>query len=210
MRLRNVKNAQEIIDNSNGIVIKNPTDYKGNWNSLLEGSKKINLEIGCGKGQFLTLSATSNPTELFVGLEMMSSVICRAIVKVTDSDVKNCFLLNNDGANILDYFDKEEVDRIYLNFPDPWPKKRHEKRRLTSMSFIEKYKIILKEDGIFRLKTDNFDLFEYSKETLLKELDNPNYGEVIYQGNEIKTEFEEKYILFGKPIYYIEGKFRRK
>ena len=211
MRLRNVKNAFEIIENNKDIVVDNPEDYKGKW---LESFKKdkdscLSVEVGCGKGKFLSTLAKENENDLFIGLEMMSSVICRAVTKVKESEITNCLLLNKDCEHILDYFMENEVDRIYINFPDPWPKLRHEKRRLTSKRFLDKYKIILKEDGILRFKTDNLDLYNYSLETILPLFkDDKRYGEVDYKENVIETEFESKFREKGNPIYFIEGSFK--
>ena len=211
MRLRHVKNAQEIVDENRNIVLLDPTVNKGKWKEVMgitDGT--LSLEIGCGKGQFLTLNALENPNNGYIGLEMMTSVICRAVQKINEKEVKNVLLINKDGINILDFFDEGEIDRLYINFPDPWPKARHEKRRLTSPNFLDKYKIILKKDGVFRFKTDNIDLFNYSKETILERL-NSDYkcGEVDYSVPQIQTEFETKFKDAGNKIYFIEGTFKR-
>ena len=211
MRLRNVKNAFNIIEENRDICIDDPTLYKGNWKSLSskDNNSKIYLEVGCGKGKFLNSMAKENTDILFIGIEMMSSVICRAITKVKESKTPNVKLLNKDCEHILDYFSLHEIDKIFINFPDPWPKARHEKRRLTSPRLLDKYKIILKEDGIIRLKTDNYDLYNYSLETIIPLLkDGYKYGEVDYNIPIVETEFETKFRMNGNPIYYIEGSFK--
>ena len=211
MRLRHVKNAFEIIENNRDIAIDNPEDYKGRWRESFSFSSdsSLEIEVGCGKGKFLSEMALNNSANLYIGLEMMSSVICRAVTKIKENEIKNVLLLNKDCEHILEYFNEKEVDRIYINFPDPWPKLRHEKRRLTSPKFLEKYKTILKEDGILRFKTDNLDLYNYSLETILPLLkDDKRYGEVDYSSSTIMTEFETKFREKGNPIYFIEGSFK--
>ena len=211
MRLRHVKNAFDIIENNRDIAIENPENYKGKWRESFNKSQdsSLSVEVGCGKGKFLSTMSEENKNDLFIGLEMMSSVICRAITKVKEKELTNCLILNKDCEHILDYFNEGEVDRIYINFPDPWPKLRHEKRRLTSPRFLEKYKTILKEDGILRFKTDNLDLYNYSLETILPLLkDDKRFGEVEYSSDTIMTEFESKFKEMGNPIYFIEGSFK--
>ena len=210
MRLRHVKNAYEIVSENKDIVIENPKEYKGRWKELLNTNGSISLEVGCGKGKFLTENAIKFKENGYLGLEMMTSVICRATQKVKELELPNVKLINQDAINLLDLFDEGELDRIYVNFPDPWPKKRHEKRRLTSPSFLAKYKTLLKKDGVFRFKTDNLDLYNYSLETVIPTLkDGYNCGEVDYTNQEIiMTEFETKFKNQGNPIYYIEGIFK--
>jgi len=208
MRLRYVPEAFNIIDNSKSII-KNPEELKGKYKEIFNNPKEIHLEIGCGKGDFLKQNALLNKSNLYIGIEMMSSVICRACQKIDTDEIDNIKLINKDGSNILDYFDNNEIDYLYLNFPDPWPKARHAKRRLTSPKFLEMYKIILKDNGIFRFKTDNVDLFEYSKETILPLLKDGYYFGIVDEKKEIiKTEFETKYTEAGKEIYMIKGQFK--
>ena len=141
MRLRYVKNAFDIINASPEICIQDPELHKGKWSELFPNKKgNLSLEIGCGKGQFLTELGKMNENEAYIGLEMMSSVICRAVQKIDENKITNVLLINKDGSNILDYFNEGEIDRLYLNFPDPWPKARHAKRRLTAPANLERYK----------------------------------------------------------------------
>ncbi len=211
MRLRHVKGAQDIVDNNPEIVIKNPEENKGKWREFLGKDKnaKLSLEIGCGKGKFIHDLALSSPDELFIGIELMTSVICRAVTKLKEDEVANAILLNVNGENILDYFDEGEIDYLYINFCDPWPKDRHAKRRLTNERFLEKYKVVLKKDGIIRFKSDNYPLYQYSLETMPKYLkEGYEYGESVFTEGMIQTEFEEKFRAQGNPIYYIKGTFK--
>ena len=209
MRLRHVKDAFEICASNKDICIENPTDYKGKWREFLENADSLSLEVGCGKGQFLVSLSKENEHSLFLGLELMTSVICRAVQKVKEENIKNVLLINKDAVLLNELFDENEVDKIYINFPDPWPKARHDKRRLTYSKYLEMYKRILKKDGVIRFKTDNFDLYEFSKESFSNFLkDDFKCGIVEYMGDEILTEFETKFKALGNPIYFIEGTFK--
>ena len=160
MRIRNLKNTDELI-NSSKYIIDNPIDYKGKWQKLFNNSNPIHLEIGMGKGNFIIDMAIKNPKINFIGLEKYSSVIVRAVKKLSDLELPNLKLINIDALNIDKIFDKE-IDLIYLNFSDPWPKKRTAKRRLTSIIFLELYDNIFKSKKEIKLKTDNQVLFESS------------------------------------------------
>ena len=207
MRLRFVKDAKDIIESNKDICITNPIDYQGKWNTLKD-YKRLEIEVGCGKGQLISSMAERFPDNLYIGIEKFDSVICRAITKVKEKEINNCLLIRYDASHLLEMFNKGEVDKVYLSFPDPWPKARHEKRRLTSPIFMDMYKVILKKNGEIRLKTDNYDLYEYSLESMLKYLDNPSYGERVYAIDELTTEFEDKFRKLGNKIYFIEGKFK--
>ena len=208
MHLRKVKNASLIIDDAKDVCITNPTEYKGKWLSFYPKAQRIVLEIGMGKGQYLTNLALLHKDILYLGMEKMDSVICRAIPKVKENNLDNLILIKTDAINLSECFTPNEVDTIYLSFPDPWPKSRHDKRRLTHPRFLELYKQVLTTKGTLRLKTDNVDLYNYSLETMSLYLDNPKFGEYIHEELEPKTEFEEKYLKLGKKIYFIEGKFK--
>ena len=158
MRLRNVKNKQEIMDNSK-ILILNPKEYKGNWNKVFENNNPIHVEIGMGKGDFIINNAITFPDINFIGIERYDSVIARALEKV--DYLPNLRMIRMNAYEIDEVFDKE-IDTIYLNFSDPWPKKRHANRRLTSKIFLEKYDNLFKNDKTIIQKTDNMNLFEYS------------------------------------------------
>ena len=197
MRLRNVKDANNILINSGLLVEANPFDDK----------KKLCIEIGTGKGDFIIGMARNNPDVNFIGIEKYPSVLVRAVQKIEDIP-GNLRFMCFDAKNICDYFD-HNVDTIYLNFSDPWPKKRHTKRRLTYKDFLENYKKVLKKDGIIEFKTDNRGLFEYSLVSM------QNFGmefiEVYLDLHKtevfnVETEYEKKFSPFG-PIYKLVAKF---
>ena len=205
MRQRNVKNKQEIINNSK-YFISNPNAYKGKWDSVFNNSNKIQIEIGMGKGQFIINKALKYPDINFIGIEKSDSILALALKKIPDN-LNNLKMIRLDAINITDVFDNE-IDTIYLNFSDPWPKKRHEKRRLTSLNFLEKYDKVFKSDNHIIMKTDNKDLFSYS----IKSFNNYGYLinditfdlEKLNDIDNIKTEYEEKFTKLNKPIYKIE------
>ena len=212
MRLRNIKNAPLRLAQNERDFVVNPQEYKGKWHILFNNNNPIHIEIGMGKGQFLTELATRNPNINYIGIEKFSSVLLRASEKLELLDLTNVRIINYDAANLMNIFEVGEVERIYLNFSDPWPKNAHAKRRLTSKTFLPIYNNILNENGEIHFKTDNRLLFEFSLESLNNNglllsnisLDLHNSD---YQGN-IVTEYEEKFSQFG-PIYRLEAKFRK-
>jgi len=201
MRLKNVKNAKEIM--AGGIYyIENPKEYKGCWNKVFSNNNPIYIEIGMGKGDFIINNAIEFPDINFIGIEKYDSVIARAIQKSNELELTNLKLIRIDALNIEEVFDKE-IDKLYLNFSDPWPKDRHAKRRLTSPIFLKKYENIFKNDKIIEIKKDNINLFNYSKETLIEnnyELEyvtNDLHNENIFN---IMTEYESKFSERGIKI----------
>ena len=164
MRLKNVRNASEII-NSSSYVIKEPQNYMKKWNKLFNNDNPIDIEIGMGKGDFIIEMAKRHPNINYIGIEMFDSVIVRAVQKLEDETIDNLKLIRMDANIINDIFYKE-INTIYLNFSDPWPKNRHEKRRLTSSYFLKKYDDIFKGEKKIFQKTDNIGLFAYSVESL--------------------------------------------
>ena len=206
MRLKNIKGASEKILLGK-YFINNPSDYKGRWNELFKNNNPIYIEIGMGKGNFIIKNAVNNPNINYIGIEMYDSVILRAVEKTNELELNNLYLIRMDARLIEDIFDKE-VDLIYLNFSDPWPKDRHAKRRLTSPRFLEKYNNIFKNKNKIIMKTDNIDLFNYSVESL------KDYGYIIdYLTNDlhkdkdniITTEYEDKFINKGIKINFLEA-----
>ena len=159
MRLRNVKNKDEIM-NSSSYIILNPKEYKGSWNKLFNSSNKINIEIGCGKGDFIINNALTYPDINFIAIEKYDSVIVRALQKAEELKLNNLKFIRIDAKEIEEVFDRE-IDTIYLNFSDPWPKKRHSDRRLTSPIFLNKYDNIFSSSGNIIMKTDNTLLFSF-------------------------------------------------
>lgn len=204
MRLRNVKGARESIEN-NIYVIKNETEQKGKWKELFDNSNPIHLEIGMGKGKFLLQLAAKHPEINYIGIEKYSSVLIRALQKREEYEGENIYFLRMDAEHIPDVFEQGEIDQIYLNFSDPWPKDRHAKRRLTSKEFFARYDQILKREGEVIFKTDNKDLFDFSLEQVplagwkLKNYTYDLHHSEYIEGN-IMTEYETKFVEEGKPI----------
>ncbi|MDO5518885.1 MAG: tRNA (guanosine(46)-N7)-methyltransferase TrmB [bacterium] len=204
MRLRNVKGSREKIEGS-AFVIQEPKEYRGKWNAVFKNDNPIHIEIGMGKGQFISTLASQNPDINYIGIEKFSSVLVRAIEKQDELQLPNLFLIRMDAEELEEVFAEGEVTRIYLNFSDPWPKDRHAKRRLTSRQFFARYDKVLKEDGRVIFKTDNRILFDFSLEEVVEagwilenhtfDLHNSEYVE----GN-VMTEYEEKFSSLGTPI----------
>ena len=214
MRLRNKKNAYEIVSNSEYIV-KEPKTLKGKWKSEFGNDNEIHIEIGMGKGNFIINMALNNPSINYVGIEMYDSVIVTAVNNLNERKEKitNLRLVRMDGAEIEEVFDKE-IDRIYLNFSDPWPKARHAKRRLTSEEFLNRYDNIFKKDAVIFQKTDNNALFEFSMEMLsnhgytLKNVTRDLYSDGL-EGN-VPTEYESKFASKGIKINRLEAYHAKK
>ncbi len=213
MRLRKVKYAKQLLEEYPEYVIENPKIHSGSWFEIFNNQNDIELEIGCGKGKFIYEKAEKNPGINFIGVEKFDSVIVRALEKMIYKPLKNLKLIRFDAANIKDVFKNNEINNIYLNFSDPWPKKRQAKRRLTSPDFLNSYKNILKKNGSIYLKTDNYGLFEYS---MMMFNDDENFQIEIISLNlyndlpsdNIQTEFEIRFVELNKPIYYIKAKFK--
>ena len=204
MRLRNVPGARETII-ENQFSIQEPEQKKGKWAEVFGNDHPIHIEVGMGKGQFIIEMAKRNPEINYIGIEKYSSVLVRAVEKLEDFEQNNLRLIRMDAENIEEVFDKDEVDRIYLNFSDPWPKDRHAKRRLTSTRFLERYNNILTPEGRVMLKTDNKDLFDFSLEQVEEAgwiLENHTYDlhHSEYNEGNVMTEYEEKFSAKGNPI----------
>ncbi len=206
MRLRKVKNAQNIIDESQ-YIIKKPEIYKGNYKNVFENDNPIYIEVGMGKGDFIIENALKNPEINFIGIEKFDSVMVRAVQKLEEYDIPNLKLIKIDALNIDNIFYKE-ISCLYLNFSDPWPKKRHTNRRLTSNVFLNKYDLIFKNTKKIIMKTDNRHLFEYSIKSLTDyEYKINDISLDLHSDNKldnIETEYEKKFVSKGMVIYYIE------
>lgn len=205
MRLRNVRGSRETIA-VNDFVIKNETEYRGTWKDVFGNDHPVHIEIGMGKGQFITTLAQQNPDINYIGIEKYSSVLVRALEKQEELRLPNLYFIRMEAEYVADVFAKGEVARIYLNFSDPWPKDRHAKRRLTSKEFFTRYDQILKPDGVVIFKTDNRELFDFSVQQVPEagwRLVNVTYdlhhSEYI-EGN-VMTEYETKFAAEGKPIH---------
>ena len=204
MRLRNVKGSRETIA-ANEFALKNPEQYKGKWNEVFEQNLPIHIEIGMGKGQFLMKMAELHPDIHYIGIEKYSSVLVRALEKIEENPLPNIHFIRMDAENITQVFEKGEVEQIYLNFSDPWPKDRHAKRRLTSRQFLERYDNILKDNGKIIFKTDNRALFDFSLEEVKEagwsvELCTIDLHHSEYLEGNVMTEYEEKFVKKGNPI----------
>ena len=208
LRLRNVKNKEEILDNTTYLE-REPENNIGKWKDVFGNKNEIHIEIGMGKGDFIIEMAMTHPNINFIGIEKYSSVLARAVEKLCDKELPNLRLIRMDANNIEKVFDKE-VDVIYLNFSDPWPKKRHAKKRLTSDIFLEKYKNVFKKDNNIVMKTDNMNLFEYSLESLsrngyvLEKVSLDLHNSEIE--NNAETEYEKRFVAKGNKIYYVSAK----
>lgn len=211
MRVRKRKGAEDYLENHPQYVILNPEDAKGKWHLVFGNDNPIHIEVGSGKGAFITGMALQNPNINYIGIDIQVSVLSYALDKVIESQAPNVRLLRVDGSSLTNYFEDGEVALMYLNFSDPWPKTRHEKRRLTYKTFLETYQQILPEHGEIHFKTDNRGLFEYSLASFSQ------YGMTLkqvwldlhasnYESN-VMTEYEQKFSAKGQVIYRVEAQF---
>ena len=205
MRLRNVPGARDVMA-ANEYVFTEPEGMAGTWSQVFGNSNPIHIEIGMGKGRFITTLASMNPDINYVGIEKYSSVLLRAVEKQDELNLPNLRFIRMDAENITSVFGKEEVDRIDLSVSDPWPKDRHAKRRLTSRQFFARYDEILKSTGRVEFKTDNRPLFDFSVEEVNEagwKLSVCTYDlhndEKLMEGN-VMTEYEERFSSQGNPI----------
>ncbi|MGT2926804.1 tRNA (guanosine(46)-N7)-methyltransferase TrmB [Streptococcus cuniculipharyngis] len=212
MRVRKRKGAEEHLENNPQYVILNPEEAKGRWREVFGNDNPVHIEVGSGKGAFITGMAAQNPQINYIGIDIQRSVLSYALDKVLASNLPNIKLLLVDGSSLTNYFADGEVDLMYLNFSDPWPKTRHEKRRLTYGSFLATYEQILPAEGEIHFKTDNRGLFEYSLASFSQ------YGMILkkvwldlhasdYEGN-VMTEYEQKFSRKGQVIYRVEAQFK--
>ena len=205
MRLRNVPGAREVMI-ENKYVFTEPEGMKGTWRDVFGNSNPVHIEIGMGKGVFITTLASQNPDINYVGIEKYSSVLLRAVEKQDEMQLPNLRFIRMDAENINEVFGKDEVDRIYLNFSDPWPKDRHAKRRLTSRQFFARYDQMLKKEGRVEFKTDNKALFDFSVEEvkeagwILEECTYDLHNDTRLNEGNVMTEYEKKFSELGNPI----------
>jgi len=208
MRLRKIKNAKEKLEEYNRIIKFEPLEMKGNWKQYFNNDNPIYLEIGMGKGKFITDNALKNPSINFVGCEISESIMLKAARNIDPLTIKNLLLINVNASSLNDIFDKNEISKIFLNFSDPWPKNKHAKRRLTSEDYLNIYRNILIDQGIIEVKTDNRNLFEYSlikfNEFKFKYIELSLNLHQVENEDIITTEYEEKFKRLGNIIYYIK------
>lgn len=205
MRLRNITGSREVIGESR-FVIHEPEKQRGRWQERFGNTNPIQIEIGMGKGKFLHTLAKQNPDINYIGIEKYSSVLLRAIQKSEEEELPNLLFIRMDAEELLEVFDRGEVDRIYLNFSDPWPKDRHAKRRLPSEQFLNRYDVILKQEGRIEFKTDNRELFDFAVEELAKagwkaeKITYDLHHDADMCAGNVMTEYEEKFSAMGNPI----------
>lgn len=215
MRLRNKPWAKEFMENHPDMLIFDAEEKKGSWTNVFGNDAPIHIEVGTGKGQFIIGMALANPSINYIGIEHFDNVIVSALEKSIEAGKpSNLRLLRANGADLNSIFQDAEIDRVYLNFSDPWPKTRHEKRRLTHEGFLKKYEEVLKPGGEIHFKTDNRSLFEYSLVSMT------DYGMKLLTvsldlhanmpEDNILTEYEEKFSSKGQPIYRLEAQYQNK
>lgn len=213
MRLRNIPEAKDIVESS-PFVIQEPCRLRGSWKDVWHNDKPIHLEVGMGKGRFLMEMSLRHSENNYLGMELYDSVLLRAIQRrqVMDVDIENLFFLCTDARRLPEIFAEDEIQKIYLNFSDPWPKARHAKRRLTSRQFLGRYRQILSPGGTVEFRTDNLDLFEFSLQEVretgwtLLGYTYDLHGEKEWGLDAVMTEYEEKFSAQGNPIYQLTAR----
>ena len=208
MRLRNIPGADNVIAES-PYVVKKPNELKGKWREFLGNNHPIYIEVGMGKGKFITTLASKNRDINYIGIEMYTSVLLRAVQKLDEQELMldNLRFICMDARLLEDVFDKDEIDKIYLNFSDPWPKDRHSKRRLPSIQFLDRYDKILKPEGSVEFKTDNKDLFDFAVDEVnnskwkIDEITYNLHADTKMMQNNVMTEYEEKFSAIGNLIH---------
>ncbi len=212
MRYRRVKGATEKLEKLSGYITTNPQDFKGRWKEVFGNDNDIYLEMGCGKGQFITQMAKKHPERNFIGVEGQERVLLRAAQLASTEGITNvtfvCEFLREPSLA----FDKGEVAGLFLNFSDPWPKARHAKRRLTHRRYLGEYRKILVDSGNLQFKTDNDDLFDFSveefTETGMKIVElTYDLHNTLFNSREVTTEYEDKFRSWGKTIKYAKVEY---
>ena len=212
MRMRKKKNLDARWERCERYLIENPESMKGKWAEFFGNDREIHLEIGCGKGGFITGMAQKYPDINFIAVEKVRDVMVMAMEKAADAQLSNVVFMDMDAEKIEDIFEKGEISRIYLNFSDPWKKNKQAKRRLTHKRFLDRYKNVLPLGGYVWFKTDNRALFEFSLNSFAEEdfkmrnisLDLHNSK---FEDN-VMTEYETRFSEMGMPIYRVEAKYQ--
>lgn len=211
MRMRKKKHCAERLEKCENLWIKQPENFKGKWCDVFNNNNPIHIEIGCGKGQFITRTALKNPNINYVAIDVVPDVLVIALEKATAAEIPNLRFIIADASKLEDYFAPFEISLIYLNFSDPWKKNKQAKRRLTHKNFLDIYKRLLKNGDFIYFKTDNKALFEFSLNSFAQEnfkmqnitLDLHNSS---FEGN-IMTEYETRFAEQGLPIYRLEATY---
>ena len=204
MRMRKRQNLAPRMEACRSVWLEDAAYLRGNWRSLMPQARELRLEIGCGKGKFTVETAALEPDVLFVAVERVQEALVLAMEKALSMGLKNVYFLSIDAAKLEEYFAPGEVDLIYLNFCDPWPTKRHAKRRLTHGNFLKLYRKVLKDGGQIHIKTDNAPLFAWSVEEI------PQFGFTLSEVTDdlhangavgVMTDYEAKFHELGTPIH---------
>jgi tRNA (guanine-N7-)-methyltransferase len=210
MRLRNIANARNLLEQHPGLMVLDPKKHKGKWKTVFGNGNPVFLEIGTGKGRFISYISEQMPDINFVGLEKYDSVAVRAMQKLLIGPRPNVVLARGEAENLLSYFSQGEVERIYLNFPDPWPKRSDQNRRLVHSDFLGKYRNILSPCGEIHLKTDDRAFFEFAMMHMSK--NGISLGEINLDLHKfepecnIRTEYEESRSSAGCRVYQLVGR----
>jgi len=208
MRMRKRHNVEPRMDRCSEVWIQQPESMAGKWRTLMPGATELRVEVGCGKGRFTVETAAKEPEVLFIAIERVKDAMVIAMETAIAMGLKNVFFVSMDVAQIHHFFEKDEVDLLYINFCDPWPRSKNAKRRLTYRTFLEKYKYILKLGGQIHFKTDNNGLFEFSLEEMeLSHLEIRNLTRDLHANGPvgIMTDYEEKFHSLGTPINRCEA-----
>ncbi len=211
MRMRKKRHFDERLEKVSQRLVKSPLEQKGKWAELFGNSNPIYIEIGSGKGRFISEMARLHPDINFIAVDVIPDCILMALEKTADGEYKNLRFMIEDAAKLGECFEKGEIDRVYLNFSDPWKKKKQAKRRLTHQNFLNVYKTFLKKDGSVCFKTDNRALFEFSLNSIAADRDflmsniSLDLHNSDFEGN-VMTEYEQKFSEQGYPIYRLEAK----
>ena len=203
MRMRKMKNLEPRMEKCRDFQIFNPAEHKGTWRELMPGCEQLWVEVGCGKGKFTAETAEANPNVLLIAVECCREAMVVAMEKARDKGLKNVFYIDMDVAEIENIFASQEIDRLFINFPDPWPRKKNAKRRLTHRGFLDKYCRVVRTGGEIHYKTDNAPLFEFSVEEFRAcGLEIKNLTRDLHANGPvgIMTGYEEKFYGLGTPI----------
>lgn len=203
MRMRKKPNLIPRMERCADVLIRDPEERRGHWRELMPGARELRLELGCGKGRFTVGTAAAEPDVLFIAIERVPDAMVIAMERAVAEGLKNVFFLDDDAARLPQLFAPGEVDRVYINFCDPWPGQKHAKRRLTSEGFLNIYRQVLKDGGQIHFKTDNRDLYEWSLFQF------PKAGYALSEVTRdlhangvcgVMTDYEEKFHNLGTPI----------
>lgn len=203
MRMRKKKNLVPRMERCAAQLIRDPYEHRGHWRDLMPQARELRVELGCGKGRFTHGTAAAEPDVLFIAIEMVPDAMVVAMEKARDAALRNVWFVDGDAALLPDMFAPGEIDRLYINFCDPWPKSNQKKRRLTHGNFLKKYRQVLAEGGQIHFKTDNDKLFEWSLEEI------PQFGFALSEVTRdlhadgpvgVMTDYERKFYGEGKSI----------